>query len=456
MLNFFEIIRRALSGPYYTEEEFDLQVLVPKLREVVKKYDIRYDPANPIPSDDKLADAVFQAALEFYAEVGTYCVDTGRVIRFSRDEILEGVRDAPAAPVFGEGRDKKPMVGRRPESDIPPWCFVGAGGGIVSSEDVYVRLVEGYGRNPLVDSITAPTLTKINGMEIRAGTPLEVLACIRSVVLAREALRRAQRPGLAIMNSIATAVTDTAKIAGSQFGLRDSDGWLIGSMAELKIAFQRMNEIAYVLSRGGHVVAETSPVLGGYCGGAPGVAVANAAYHLQCILVMRGSCQLTFPIHFNYSCNTGRDLLWSISASTQAISRNSHLPVLDLTYTAAGPMTEMCLYEIACAVMTSVVSGGSIEFGGVAKATSIDHLTPTEPRFASEVARASAGLSRGECNEIVKQLLPKYETRLADPPAGKKFQDCYDVEAIEPCPEYVDLCGKVKDELNACGLKLKS
>jgi len=454
MISFFDIIKRALTGPYYTEEEFDLQVLVPKMREVVKKYDIRYDPQTPLPSDDKLADDVFQAALEFYTEVGTYCTDTGRVIRFTRDEILEGLKDAPAAPVLGEGRDAKAMVGRRPESAIPPWCFVGSGGGIVSSEEIYVRLVEGYGRNPLVNAITAPTLTTINGMRIQAGTPLEVLACIRSVVLAREALRRAQRPGLPIMNSIATAVTDTAKIAGSQFGLRPSDGWLIGSMAEMKIAFQRMNEIAYVLSLGGHVVAETSPILGGYCGGPPGVAVANAAYHLQCILVMRGSCQLTFPIHFNYSCNTGRDMLWSISASSQAISRNSHLPLLDLSYVAAGPMTEMCLYETAAAVLNAVVSGGSIEFGGVTKATKIDHLTPMEPRFASEVACAAAGMSRRDGNDIIKRLLARYEDRLADPPVGKKFQECYDVDSIEPCQEYVELNGRIREELRGYGLRV--
>lgn len=455
MLNYFEIIRRALTGPYYTEEEFDLQVLVPKLREVVKKYGIRYDPENPIPSDEKLADDVFRAALEFYTDVGTYCVDTGRVIRFTKEEIQGGLKAAPAAPVFGEGRDEKAMVARKPESNIPPWCFVGAGGGIVSSEEMYVRLVEGYGRNPLVNSITAPTLTTINGMEIRAGSPLELLACIRSVGLAREALRWAQRPGLPIMNSIATAVTDTAKIGGSQFGLRPSDGWLIGSMAEMKITFQRMNEIAYVLARGGHVVAETSPVMGGYCGGPSGVAVANAAYHLQCILVMRGSCQLTFPIHFNYSCNTGRDLLWAVSVSSQAISRNSHMPVLDLTYTAAGPMTDMCLYEIAAAVMTSVVSGASIEFGGVAKATKVDYLTPMEPKFASEVAHATPGMSREECNEIVKKLLPKYEDRLADPPPGKKFQECYNLDSIEPCQEYIDLYSRIKEELTGYGLKFK-
>ena len=41
-----------------------------------------------LPSDDDAADRLFQAALEFYTEVGTYCVNSGRAVRFSRQEIL--------------------------------------------------------------------------------------------------------------------------------------------------------------------------------------------------------------------------------------------------------------------------------------------------------------------------------------------------------------------------------
>ena len=139
MISFFEVIRRALNGPYYSERDFDMKVVVPRLRAVVKKYGIRFDPQNPIPHDDKLADDVFQAALELCVETGTYCTDTSRVIRFTKEELLEGLQDAPSAPVFGEGRDRKAMLGRKPESSIPPWCYVGSGGATCSSEDVYVR-----------------------------------------------------------------------------------------------------------------------------------------------------------------------------------------------------------------------------------------------------------------------------------------------------------------------------
>ena len=57
MIDFFEIIRRALDGPYSAEQDFALKILVPKLRALIRKHNIRYDPATPVPSDDSLADA---------------------------------------------------------------------------------------------------------------------------------------------------------------------------------------------------------------------------------------------------------------------------------------------------------------------------------------------------------------------------------------------------------------
>jgi methylamine---corrinoid protein Co-methyltransferase len=453
MIDFFEVIRRALNGPYYSERDFDMKVVVPKLRQVVKKYDIRFDPQNPIANDDKLADDVFQAALELCEETGCYCTDTSRVIRFTREELLEGLRDAPAAPVFGEGFDRKAMVGRKPESSIPPWCFLGAGGATCSNTDVYVRLVEGYGRNPLADSITCPNLATINGMNTQAGSPLELLACIRAVELGRVALRRAQRPGLPIMNSISTAVTDAGKICGSEFGLRDSDGWVVGFAAEFKVSFARLNEVAYILARGGKIVGECGAILGGFAGGPEGVAVVSTAYLLYSILVLRASAHLTFPLHLR-GWNSSQQLLWTQSLSTQAISRNNHMPMLWYTYCAAGPMTEMNAYEIATGMITGVVSGGNIEFGGVGAARNQDHLSPMEPRFASQVAHAAAGLSRVEANEIVKTLLAKYEDQLFDPPKGTRFQESHDWDSITPCQEYIDLYGRIKDELRSYGLKL--
>jgi methylamine--corrinoid protein Co-methyltransferase len=455
MIPFIEVIDRSLTGPYSLQEEFDLNVFVPKLREVTTKYKIKFDPDMPIPWDDDLADRVFQAAVEFYSQVGTYCIDTERIIKFSVSEILEGLNTAPFEPTFGEGRDYKKLLPRKPESEIPPWCFLGAAGAPVSSEEIFLKVMQGYASIPLVDSITTPTLTTINGRQIRASSPLEILACIRSSMLSREALSIAGRSGLPLMNSIATSVTDTAKIAGSQFGLRPSDGWLIGSIAEMKVNFQRLNEVAFVLSLGGRICAESGPLLGGYCGGAEGVAIANVAYHLHCILVLRGSCQVTFPLHYQTVCTSSRDLLWVVSVSSQAISRNSHFAFFTIPNTASGPVEEMCFYETAAIVTSLVVSGSSLEALGVYKNATVDLQTPQGPEFASEIAHAVPGMGRKEANDIVKHLLSIYENRINNPPIGKRYQESYDVKTGRPFDDTKRLYQRIKRETASFGFKFR-
>jgi len=457
MISFYEVIDRAMSGRYCSEAEFNMQILVPKIQEVVSKYKIKYEPETPIPSDDGLADRVFQAGFELCRDVGMYCPDTERIIRFSEEELHDALADAPSAPVFGEGKEAKALVSRKPESNIPPWCFIGSGGAGISNEELYASIMEAYASfMPLADSITAPSIVSINGRTVRTGTPLEMLASIRAVVLGREALRRGGRPGLPIMNCISNAGTDAAKIGGSQFGLRPSDGWPIGFTAELQLGFERFNEIAYLTSFGGHINAETAPILGGYCGGPEGTAVVNVAYHLCGIIAARGSDHLTFPTHFKYGCTTTRDITWAVSVSNQAISRNSHFPLLVISYAAAGPMTEMVYHEIATAITATVVSGGSIEFGGVAKATHIDHFTPMEPRLASEVAHAVVGMTRKEANSVVKRLLAKYEAHIPNPPLGKKYEECWDVQRKTPNSEYSSFDRKMRKELVEIGIPLRT
>jgi methylamine--corrinoid protein Co-methyltransferase len=456
VVTLLDIVDRALEGPFTYENDFDLKIFYPKLKEVISKYDIEYDPDCPLSCDDDLADSVFKAGIELFADVGVYCVDTERRIVFTEEEILQGLAEAPRRPVFGEGNDAKPLVARTPESDIAPWCFLGAGGAAVSDETLFESILEAYASFiPLADSITTPTIKHIEGRVVRTKSPLEILACIRSSTLARSALRKGGRAGLPIMNSIASGVSDTAKIAGSQFGLRPTDGWLIGTMAEMKINYERLNEIAYVMNLGGNIVAESAPILGGYCGGPEGVAVANVAYHLNSILLMKGSCQLTFPIHYNHGCTSVRDILWANSVSAQAISRNSHFPFFVLNYVAAGPMTEMCLYETAATVINAVVSGASIEFGGVAKAVEVDQFTPMEPKWASEIAHGVIGMTRSQGNEIVKQLLAKYEDDIPNAPKGNTYEQCWDMKTKQPIQDYLKLYQRLKAELAELGVRFK-
>jgi methylamine--corrinoid protein Co-methyltransferase len=458
MITLLDVVERALTGRPCYEREYN-NVFSSKLKEVIKEYGIKYDPNTPIPSDNTLADDVFQAALDFYLDVGTYCLDTGRIIKFNESEIKDALKTSPSQLLFGEGMDAKIMVPRTPESKISPWCFLGAGGAPVSSEEVFLKLVEGYASIDLANSITTPALTSVRGMRIRPGSPLEILGTIRTIVLAREALRRAGRPGLPIMNALATATAAVSLNTAlhPNYGLRKTDGYLIAITAELKTSFDLLNKVCALQSLGyGGICSEYGPVYGGYCGGPEGTAIAAVAGHFMGVLVYRAGWHLIFPIHINYGCNSTPELLWVTSVYAQAISRNTHLLSLHLNYTAAGPCTEMCLYEIAAQRLAAIPSGASgIESLGAAKATHEDYTTPMEPRFAAEVAHAIVGMKRSDANEIVKKLLPKYTNKIANPPLGFKYQECYDTSTGKPSQRCLEIYSKVKKELEDLGLEFK-
>ena len=110
-------------------------------------------------------------------------------------------------------------------------------------------------------------------------------------------------------------------------------------------------------------------------------------------------------------------------------------------------MTKMALYETAAWIIASVVSGGSIEAEGIAKNAHVDHTSPIEPYFASEIAHAVAGLGRAEANQIVKTLLNMYEDKLADAPIGSPLQECMDLESGEISADFLELYRDVRQEM---------
>jgi len=454
MLNFLDIYERALKGPIMTEKDFDMKLFMPILNKVVKAYGIQYDRENPIPSDDRAADNLFNAALEFMSQVGVYCQDTNRVIQFTRAEVLEAIKEAPGRCLAGEGKDAGVFGMRKPDDRKVPWLHVGSGI-VATTEEMATNLIESYGCIAEANSISISALDSIRGIPVMAGSPAELYAAIRGVKIGREALRRAGRPGLPIMNLISTAAAAVTTIAASapQFGLRPTDGWLVGAISEMKIDFGAMNKVAYLLNWGANIGAESSPILGGYCGGPAGTAVVSTAYVLMGLLVHRGSYQLTFPVHFKYGCSTPRDVLWAVSASCQAASRNIPMPVIWLGYIAGGPNTKIFFYESAAYLLCTVTSGApSAQTPHPAKAVKIDGITPMEAKFGVEMAKAASKFDRQKANELVIRLLEKYESQIEIAPTGSKYQECYDIITGKPSQEYLWLYNEVKEELTRMGI----
>ena len=83
-----------------------------------------------------------------------------------------------------------------------------------------------------------------------------------------------------------------------------------------------------------------------------------------------------------------------------------------------------------------------------------EHATGMEARIGAEAGHLAArqGVTREQANEIVKQVLAQYEDQLAEAPIGKRLDECYNLESLEPTQEYVELYEKIKEKLSIFGL----
>lgn len=454
MPSFLDFMERATSGPIMSEDGFNMKVLIPNVRKVVREFGIQYDPENLVPADDEFADRLFEAAIELLARTGVYCADTNRIIHLDQDEIREAVANLPEGSTFGEGRDRRLFTGRQPEDSRPPWCHVGTGI-VASSEEIALAQVEGYGHIPRANSISIPAFGRVRGMPVTGGSPLEIYATAASVQAGRKALWRAGRPGLPILNLISSATTSMATIAGSHpaFGLRPSDGWLIDVIAEMKVNYETLNRLAFILITGGNIGSTALPVLGGYAGGAPGTALVMTAYYLLGIVLLKGTYHLTGPIHFRFGCSTTRDILWVFSVVGRATSRNTRYPAIGLGYAAAGPCTRMYFYEAAAVNLCCVPSGyAGVQTVHPARAVVVDGVTPLEALFNVEIAHAITGMKADRAAELVNKILEKYEQEIEQAPTGKRYQECYDLSTGALSEEYMRLYDEVKGELANMGI----
>lgn len=456
MVQLLEIYQRAQKGRTMSAESFDLDRLYASLRRLVKKYDIKYDPDNPVPDDDALADRVFEAAVGFFVECGVYVQDTRTVVGFSLQEVLNAVANNNGDCCFGEGKEARIFRSRKPDSSTRPWCHVGSGI-VASTEEIASRIVQGNASIKAADSMSVNALDRIDGFAINTGQPTEILGAIRSIKVAREACRAAGRPGLPIINGIATAGSAIATIAAAapQFCLRPSDGIIVGALAEFKTNWEMLAKVAYCLSAGFNIVLASAPMLGGYGGGPEGTAILNTAYVLFGILVYQCNYYLSLPLHINLSCSTTRDVIWATALSAQAIARNTNMPTLTLAYAAGGPMTESFYYESAAFIAASIASGVSTQTPHPAKAVLPDYVTPLEMKTTTEIALGCAGMTRKEANKVVKALLPKYEQNLAEASVGKSYTECFDLETGNPTDEYLDFVEKIKKELSNTGIPMR-
>ena len=92
MIGLYEVAERASAGSRMGEMEWNMG-LFKKMLELVQRYNLKYSgPDLFLDVDEDYVDRAFDAAVDFVVEMGIYCVTSNRVIKFTEDEVREGLK----------------------------------------------------------------------------------------------------------------------------------------------------------------------------------------------------------------------------------------------------------------------------------------------------------------------------------------------------------------------------
>jgi methylamine--corrinoid protein Co-methyltransferase len=222
----------------------------------------------------------------------------------------------------------------------------------------------------------------------------------------------------------------------------------------MKVDYERMKKVVFLNHKGLNKYGLYGPIMGGYAGGPEATAIVHLAHHFLGLMVFEVQWHDGFPLHLMQGCNSTRDLLWLISVTGQALSRNTHLLIGANAFTAAGPCTEMVVHEIAAFVLAATVSGFHLNLVAVARNKLPERSSGMEARIGAETAHliARQGVTRKQANAIVQKILGEYESKIPDAPEGKRFDECYNLETVKPTQEYLDIYERAKEKLSRFGL----
>jgi methylamine--corrinoid protein Co-methyltransferase len=457
MIQFWDIIERAEQGKSLDVNDWDRQV-GKVAAEVVARFDLKYDPENPVPADDGLADRMYEAGIELFTRLGIYCIDTGKVLQFSRQEVLEALENAPDHVVYGSGHNTVDIPHRTVEDPRDPIVNFSPVGTPVT-EELFVPVCQSYAQEPMADTFSGPLITEFRGIGVSSGSPVEVEAGIWNVMKLREAARWAGRPEMPIHNFMSIAERTDATIAAArpELGALPGDGLFVAAVAELKVDYERLKKVSFLLHSPYVIGGLYGPLMGGFGGGPAATAALLVAHHALGVLAFRARRHNAFPVHIHNVCNTSREMLWLVSVTGQALARNTNLVTFANAFMASGPCTDMIVRELAAHSLVATVSGWHLNPCAVAKNRQPMHCSAMEPRIHAEVGHVAArqGLDRKEVCRIVKALLENYEKQISQAPIGKSFTECYDPVLVRPREEYLRLWDEGKKELSKLGLNFE-
>ena len=424
------------------------------VKRLIKNYDIQYDSETLVPSDDELADRLYQAGLEFAVDVGMFCQDTTRRVTWSHQEYEDGLRSCPSEAVMGEGNDTVTVRARVPE-DITPVVVSGGAVGVLVPHELFLPLMLSYAQEPVIDLLEPASIQSVDGMPIKAHSPWEILGGWKEAELVKQVINQAGRPGMCTA-CVTISATAIGQISPASYGaFRPSDWHHCSVVSEFKTNYDLLSKVAHTTRIGGHMESYLNVIYGGFFGGPEGMAIGLTAGPIILNQNYMGTTVSVSSAHPFLHCGSTSAQIWAQSLAFQALARNTDLLIASMNKPASGPGTKSILYENSALTIANVVSGlsvveSSMSAGGVNE----KHASGLDSKICGEVAQAAAGMDREQANEIVKKLAGLYEPILKENPIGKPFDEVYDVERIRPTPEWQGMYDEVKNELVQMDLAL--
>lgn len=453
-MNLKEILKRAETGPILETNDFLMQRVAMNVAKLQKKYNIRWDGKSLVNLDDDLADRCWEAGKELLLTAGLYSANSRRVIEFSAAEVEQALRFAPSRLVMGEGKDAVEISHRAVEDTRRPFVFSGPFNADVH-ESMFVRLNEAFAQERIIDCLFLPGyLKQLDGLTIRPNSGLSSRAAVLYGQWAREAVRRAGRPGMPICGHAVMALNEIA-CTNEEWGLRKTDPRAMVFLSELQVDDISLTRLAYYAAYGCPLYLGFTPLVGGYGGGPDGTAIVAVASFIAGAVLGFEVLHLG-PQHIKYKQQTNAHSLFLGSLAQQAVNRNSHLITTTSHTTAGRPGSTQYAYEFAALELAVVPSGSNVSGPRPAEPLGFNNVSPLMARLFAEVAHAAAGMTRAQAASIVEALYEKYKDKISleEAPKGLPFEQLYDVNTLTPTPEHQAVYDEVKNELIRLGVPL--
>lgn len=462
---FVDFWSRAVTGPICFEDDFDKKVYWPKLKKITEKHGIKYNPDQMVPLDDDMLKRLWEAAIDLVVEVGVLCVDTRRIMEFSRKEIMEVVNNVSDHFTVGTGKDQITAYHRGFEDYDHvknPVTVLGRILGPVSQE-CYHAIAQSYAQVPQMDWCHFQgNLQEIYDMPITPGSPWEMLSEMWSIAQIKDACRQVARPGLADGGIRCIDLSAMQAVMDPGWGMSKGDFRCCLTLPHHKVEYKHLTRALQWHTYGVGFYSVMTSYVGGLSGSPAHSAVTGTAeWILQKLLfdVPYNGSWSTDAIYFS---NTSKYALWCSNYQNAAVTLNTHCEPLtgggyQMTH---GIGHENFFWESAASAMSAVVLGNGISGGTGAQSGKLDHQCGLGVQFSAEVAEAvaRARMTRAQVNDLVKQCLAKYQPNIDNHTAhdlGCDFKGCYDLKTVRPQKWYMELYEKVKKELTQMGLPME-